>query len=128
MRREPKRVTKEVRDYVADQARWQVWAGLAVVALLITAAVWPRGERSLPYGGTHEEEFPNVWAFHGPDPIDINEAALEDIRKIPAVDEEIAQGIIEKRPFEEVEGLLDVRGIGKQNLMVIRQYIYIDND
>jgi len=124
MRRDqkPKGPIKQAREQLATANHWQTWAAVVVVVLVILAAVWPR-KRGIYY----ETADPFVDAGpHVLDPIDINAASLEDILKVPAIDEEIARGIIARRPFATIDDLLDVRGIGKINLAIIRRHIYIE--
>ncbi len=127
MRRGEKKPSEEVRELITNRPSWQALAMVGIAVLLVLAAIWPRNsdkaQAYLPDESYYEQNYGKSL-----DPIDINEATLEEIMSVPALDNEMAQGIMEKRPFETVEDLLDVRGIGKQNLMIIRQYIYVDND
>ena len=97
------------------------------MGLVIAAAIWPRSPKPY-YNYDYQEAFYPEMAVGALDPIDINEASLEEILKVPAVDEEIAKGIIDRRPIRKVDDLRDVRGIGNYNLSIIRQHIYIDDD
>ena len=124
--RKPKGAVKQVQENLSHANHWQTWAAVVVIILVIIAAVWPR-KRSPYYEAS--DPFADVWSeYEVLDPVDVNEARLEDLLRVPAIDEEIARGILDKRPFTTIDDLLDVRGIGKVNLSIIRQHIYIDTD
>ena len=59
--------------------------------------------------------------------IDINSADWGEIVVLPGVGEKLAQAIVEHRvtygPFETVEGLNDVPGIGEKKLQLLKDYI-----
>ena len=50
------------------------------------------------------------------DRIDINTASAARLESLPGIGAHTAAMIIESRPFDSVEGLLDVRGIGPRKL------------
>lgn len=52
--------------------------------------------------------------------IDINSASLEELDKITYVGPATAEKIIASRPFDSVDGLLDVSGIGETKLAAIK--------
>jgi len=53
--------------------------------------------------------------------ININSAPAEELDKIINVGPTIAEKIIEGRPFDSVDGLIDIRGIGNTTLNEIKQ-------
>lgn len=57
--------------------------------------------------------------------IDINAASVEELVRLPQIGEVIAERIIDARPFQEVEDLLRVDGIGKITLDKIRDHITV---
>ena len=61
--------------------------------------------------------------------LDINTASAEDLEELPQIGEVRARDIVEHRtangPFVEVEGLLEVRGIGPRTLDTIRDLIEV---
>lgn len=53
--------------------------------------------------------------------IDINSASITDLDKLTGIGEVKAQSIIDSRPFDEVDDLLDVYGIGDATLQKIKE-------
>ncbi len=62
-------------------------------------------------------------------PIDVNSATADDLQKIPGIGEALARRIIEFReehgPFEKIDDLLNVRGIGTTSLEKLRPYLAV---
>ena len=62
--------------------------------------------------------------------ININTAGFKELVKVPYVNGEIANNIIEYRnsagPFKTVEDLLKVEGINKKSLKVMKPYIILE--
>jgi len=52
-----------------------------------------------------------------------NNAARDELMKLPGIGEEMANRIIEKQPYEKPEDLLEVTGIGLKKLEAIRPYL-----
>jgi competence protein ComEA len=57
--------------------------------------------------------------------IDLNSATLEEIDKLPGVGAQMAQLIIDNRPYEKVEDLLKLKGIKEKKLAKFKDYIEI---
>lgn len=62
-------------------------------------------------------------------PIDVNTATAEDLQKIPGIGEALASRIVEFRqehgPFQKIDDLLNVRGIGATSLEKLRPYLVV---
>jgi hypothetical protein len=58
-------------------------------------------------------------------PLDLNTATPEELMTIPQIGPATAEQIINSRPFEKVEDLLTVYGIGEAKFNVLSQYLTI---
>ena len=56
-------------------------------------------------------------------PIDLNSAPVEILQLLPGVGEKTAQKIVQERPFDSVDDLTRVHGIGPKKLEKMRPYI-----
>ena len=63
------------------------------------------------------------------EPVDLNTATAEQLQEVPGIGEALAQRIVEFRgehgPFEKVDDLLNVRGIGVTSLDRLRPFLTI---
>lgn len=57
--------------------------------------------------------------------IDINAASRAQLETLPGIGPATAQRIIENRPYYNVRGLLNVKGIDSQRLKAIEPYITV---
>ncbi|MFT4550791.1 MAG: DNA uptake protein ComE-like DNA-binding protein [Pseudoalteromonas tetraodonis] len=62
----------------------------------------------------------------GSSPVDINSASFAELDAVPYLTPEAARGIIAGRPFESVDELLHIYGIGAVTLERIRKFVEID--
>lgn len=64
-------------------------------------------------------------------PVDLNQATAEKLQEIPGIGPAMAERIIEWRrehgPFEKVEDLLNIRGIGEKTLEKLRPFVKIED-
>jgi predicted KAP-like P-loop ATPase len=57
--------------------------------------------------------------------IDLNSATPDDLAGLPGIDTELARRIVERRPFDKVEDIKSVRGIGDKRFSRIRGLISV---
>jgi len=57
--------------------------------------------------------------------LDPNTAARDDLLRLPGIGELMANRIIEARPYETIEDLLEVSGLGKKTLERLRPHLVI---
>lgn len=62
--------------------------------------------------------------------VNINKAKAEELEKLPGIGKKTAEAIIQFRkengPFEKVEDIMKVKGIGESKFQKIKSYIYVD--
>jgi hypothetical protein len=58
-------------------------------------------------------------------PLDVNNASSRELDDLPGVTPMVASGIVQMRPFEDIDGLLRVKGVGPKTLAKIRQYLFV---
>lgn len=65
-------------------------------------------------------------------PLDLNTAAAEELESLPGIGEELARRIVEYReehgPFETVEELMEVSGIGQGKLAGLEGRVTVGNE
>lgn len=63
------------------------------------------------------------------EPIDINDADLQELKTLPGVGDAIAKRIVDFReehgPFRRVEDLMRVKGIGEKSFAKMRPYVKV---
>lgn len=55
--------------------------------------------------------------------IDVNKAAAEELADLDGISDAVAARIVESRPFESVDDLTRVKGIGKARVDALREFI-----
>lgn len=60
--------------------------------------------------------------------VNINAATLTELETIPGIGETLAKLIVARRPYQSVEQLLDVKGIGPASLEKLRPYVKVDGE
>jgi comEA protein len=73
---------------------------------------------------------PNNRDLQSQDQVEINSATVEDLQKVPGIGPTLAGRIVEFReehgPFERIEDLLNVQGIGERTLERMRPYLKVE--
>ena len=73
---------------------------------------------------------PRLRLKHGP-PLNLNRAGIEKLNLLPGVGTTTARRIADHRrihgPFREIEGLLEVKGIGPHTLSRLRPFVTVSN-
>ena len=59
-------------------------------------------------------------------PIDLNTATFEELLTVPQIGPATAEQIIKLRPFEKLDDLLEIYGIGEAKLKVFSRYLQVD--
>lgn len=57
--------------------------------------------------------------------IDVNSATLDELQELKGIGPKLAQAIIDGRPYEVVEDLLEVKGIGEKKLAAIKDLVEV---
>ncbi len=64
--------------------------------------------------------------------VDINQAGVAELSKLPGIGEQVAKRIIayreENGPFEKAEELMNVRGIGEKSFLKLRPHVTLGSD
>jgi hypothetical protein len=60
-------------------------------------------------------------------PVDLNEAGLDELRSLPRVGPKIARRIVQGRPYKDVDDVLRVKGIGPKTLDGMRARAIVTN-
>jgi competence protein ComEA len=94
-------------------------------------------KRSSPNGGRKKASAPSgrsavsQKAASIKEPIDINQASLQELQRLPGIGPKISQRIVEERqknPFKSVEDLCRVSGIGAKTLERLRPFVTVKSD
>jgi len=97
--------------------------------LELTAREQRRGvwdEKSFARASTGEGAVANKTANGNPGPVDINEASSDELQALPGIGPKLAERIIAKRPYQNVNDLLKVQGIGPKTIERFRALVRVE--
>lgn len=60
--------------------------------------------------------------------VNLNTATLAELESIPGVGKVIAGQIVENRPYQSVDDLLKIRGIGPSSLKALAPYVKVEGE
>ncbi|WP_295761370.1 helix-hairpin-helix domain-containing protein [uncultured Oscillibacter sp.] len=111
------------------------WALLGLTALflglLLALSCRDRAEMAAPGYVETRVTVPVEAVRPDPSPLDLNAASEEELTALPGIGEALARRIVEHReahgPFETVEGLTDVSGIGPAKLAALEGLITVED-
>lgn len=101
--------------------KWQGMLGvvLAVMAV-ISGGIWlARDAQGL---------FRSVGPSEGSLVVNINTASARELESLPGIGPALAQLIVQRRPYQSVEDLARVRGIGPESIASLRPFIKTEGD
>ena len=105
--------------------RTKVFAGVTVAFLLLCTGLFLFRNHQVLFGNAFENTQNTPQAGR----IDLNRATVEQLTLLPGIGETLAHRIITYRetvgPFRQTEDLLKVKGIGRDCLSEIQNYIMI---
>lgn len=111
-----------------------VLLGLTAAFLCALAALSAQDRADLAPGVTIETEFQVPEEEIAPDfpPVNINTAGIQELDTLPGIGESLARRIIAYReangPFESVEEIMEVSGIGEAKFAELEDQITVDDE
>lgn len=88
-----------------------------VISLLVTGSLMAMAQDA------KKEEPKTTPALAEDEKIDINSAPLDLVEELPGIGIKLAQAIIDGRPYEKIEDLLRVKGIGEKRFARLKDWV-----
>ena len=118
------------------KAEWLLLAATALFLCLLLALFWKdRAAMASDERGVAvetETEVPQADIQPDLSPLDLNSAAVEELAELPGIGEELARRIVayrtENGPFETVEEIMKVSGIGEGRFAALEGRIIVDGE
>lgn len=118
------------------KVEWLLLAATALFLCLLLALFWKdRAAMASDETGVAvetETEVPQADIQPDLSPLDLNSAAVEELAKLPGIGEELARRIVayrtENGPFETVEEIMKVSGIGEGRFAALEGRIIVDGE
>ncbi len=102
---------------------------LSIISAVLAVAVALASPLAPAVGGSEWPGSVQEQNQNEPKPVDVNTATAEELQSVPGIGETLAKRIVEFReehgPFEKVDDLLNVRGIGVASLDKLRPFLTI---
>ncbi|GAK60172.1 helix-hairpin-helix motif protein [Candidatus Vecturithrix granuli] len=90
--------------------------GLVIIGSTFTMAQEAKAQKETKQESKKEEEVQKL---------DINSAAPEELETLPGIGPKLAQAIIAGRPYEKIQDLLEIKGIGEKMLKKFENLIEV---
>lgn len=69
-----------------------------------------------------------VLASEAPRPVNVNTATAKELAAVKGIGPTLAQRIVEARPYERLDDLERVKGIGPKRLANVRPFLFVECD
>jgi competence ComEA-like helix-hairpin-helix protein len=104
-----------------QKIQWRGWLGVAMAVIAVASgALWLARDAQTLFRSTGPREGSLV--------VNINTASKSELESLPGIGPALAQLIIQDRPYESVDDLVRVRGIGPRLMESLRPLVTTEAD